>query len=384
MRVKESELTPINEMISRLEKYVNMDSPSGNGECINKMNRLLQEEFEAAGCAVTRHERAGGDLLECRMGNGSKQVLLIGHMDTVFPVGTVAKRPFSITDNKMYGPGVLDMKSGVLMILDVMKYFNGRLPEDWSLCALLNADEEIGSHESRDKIMELSKQSVACFCMEPSKPGFVTVARKGLATFKIKVYGKEAHSGVNYLIGANAIQELARIICDLYKLRDDEKGISVNMGTIDGGSGGGKGKTNIVAGYAEVGGEFRCYDVELLDSLLEKLEEVCAVPSVEGTKIELEILAKRPPMKQDEASKKLLEAGQPIAAELGLEMVGRTHGGGSDGSYASYVGTPVIDGFGSEGEFSHSVDEYVKIDTLVARTMLCVELLWKIIGGEVL
>ncbi len=384
MRIKESELTPLNEMIARLEKYVNMDSPSGEGECINKMNRELQKEFEAAGCRVTRHERKGGDLLECRIGNGEKQVLLIGHMDTVFPTGTVQKRPFSIKDGKMYGPGVLDMKSGVLMILDIMKYFNGKLPEDWSLCALLNADEEIGSHESMDKIMELAKQSVACFCMEPSKPGFVTVARKGLATFKIRTYGKEAHSGVNYLIGASAIQEVARIINDLYKLRDDEKAISVNIGTIEGGSGGGKGKTNIVAGHAEIGGEFRCYDVDLLDSLIEKLKEICAVPSVEGTRIELDVIAKRPPMKQDENSKKLLEAGQPIACELGLEMVGRTHGGGSDGSYAASVGTPVIDGFGAEGEFSHSSDEYVRIDTLVARTMLCAELLWKIIEGEVL
>lgn len=384
MRVKESELTPLNEMIARLEKYVNMDTPSREGEYINKMSRELQKEFEAAGCSVVRHERSGGDILECRLGKGEKQVLLLGHMDTVFPLGTVQKRPFSIKDNKMYGPGVLDMKSGVLMILDIMKYFNGKLPEDWTLCALLNADEEIGSNESCDKIMELAKQSVACFCMEPSIPGYVTVARKGIASFRVKTFGKEAHSGVNYLIGASAIQEMARIINDLYKLRDDERSISINIGTLEAGSGGGKGKTNIVAGHAEIGGEFRCYDVALMAEVLEKLKEICSKPSVEGTRIELGAIKQRPPMTQDEKSKKLLEAGQLIAAELGIEMAGRAHGGGSDGSYASSAGAPVIDGFGAEGEFSHSADEYVKIDTLVPRTMLCAELLWKIIEGEVL
>ncbi len=384
MRVKESEITPLAEMISRLERYVNMETPSGDGQRMNRMSRILQTEFEETGCSVTRHERKGGDLLECRLGTGKKQVLFIGHMDTVFPVGTVAERPFSKDDTNLYGPGVLDMKSGVLMILDIMKYFKDRLPADWCLCALLNADEEIGSHESMDKIMELSKQSIACYCMEPSKPGCVTIARKGLTTFKIKVYGKEAHSGVNYMLGANAICELARIICDVYKLRDDEKSVTVNMGTIAGGSGGGAGKTNIVAGYAEVGGEMRCYDVELLDSLIEKLKEICAETTVEGTKVELAISAKRPPMVQDEASKALFDTAKPLAEELGLELIGRVHGGGSDGSYVSIVGTPIIDGLGAEGEHSHAVEEYVKISTLVPRTLLCLELLWKIIEGEVL
>lgn len=380
MRVKESEITPLDEMIARLEKYVNMDTPSGDGERMNRMSRMLQKEFEEAGCVVLRHERSKGDLLECRLGKGKKQVLMIGHMDTVFPVGTVAQRPFSKDGDKLHGPGVLDMKSGDLMMLDIVKYFNSRLPADWCICVLLNADEEIGSSESKEKIMELAKESVACYCMEPSKPGCVTVARKGILTFHIRVFGKEAHSGVNYALGISAIEEIARIIHELYALRDDARDVTVNIGALTGGSG----KTNVIAAYAETAGEMRCYDPELLHELEGKLSGICSRNAVFGTRIELEIQSQRPPMVQDEKSKALFCAAQEIAQELGLELIGRTHGGGSDGSYVSKVKTPVIDGMGAEGEHSHALEEYVKIGTLVARTRLCIELLWKIIEGEVL
>ena len=194
---------------------------------------------------------------------------MLGHLDTVFGVGTVEKRPFTNENGILHGPGVLDMKSGVLMILEIMRNFAGRLPEDYCLCGLLNCDEEVGSKESKEMILEQGKKSVACLCMEPSKPGYCTVARKGLITFRVRTGGVAAHSGVNYHLGHSAIQGLCHIIGNLYTLRDDEGGISINIGGITGGVD----KGNIVADQAACIGEVRFYQPEQTEWVLEKLKE---------------------------------------------------------------------------------------------------------------
>ena len=367
--------TSLNDYLARLEHYVNIDTPSGYKEGLDFQGEQLKKEFEAIGCEVITHERPGGNLLECRLGKGSKQILMLGHMDTVFDVGTVAKRPFVREDNILRGPGVLDMKSGVLMILEIMRNFAGNLPEDYCLCGLLNCDEEIGSLQSREKILELGRNSIACLCMEPSKPGYCTVARKGLITFRIRTHGVAAHSGVNYHLGHSAIQSLCHIIGKLYTLRDDEGGISINIGGITGGVD----KGNIVADEAACIGEVRFYRPELTDQLLEALREFSADTANERVSSDLTIVAVRPPMQQTEASKKLYELAKAAAEANGLELVGRTHGGGSDGSFVSSVGTPVVDGMGPEGEFSHTVEEYVRVDTLMPRLQTCIDLIANLI-----
>ncbi len=371
MCTERKSLTTLEDFLARLEHYVNIDTPSGYKEGLDFQSAQLKAEFEAIGCKVITHERPGGNLLECRLGTGSKQILMIGHMDTVFDVGTVAKRPFRREGNKLYGPGVLDMKSGDLMILEIMRNLADKIPEDYCLCGLLNCDEEIGSKESKEKIMELGKASIACLCMEPSKPGYCTVARKGLITFRVKTSGVAAHSGVNYHLGFSAIQGLCNIITKLYTLRDDEACISINIG----GMVGGVDKGNIVADAASCIGEVRYYKPELTDGILEKLKEFTGDTGVDNVTSQLVIEAIRPPMQQSEASKALYELARQAAEANGLEMIGRTHGGGSDGSYVAYVGTPVVDGMGSEGEFSHTVEEYVRVDTLMARLQTCIDLI---------
>ena len=296
---------------------------------------------------------------------------LLGHMDTVFPVGTVKKHPYTREGDILRGPGVLDMKSGVLMILEIMRHFAGRLPADWSIVALLNCDEEIGSLQSSPRILELSRESEACLCMEPSKPGYCTVARKGLITFTITTSGVAAHFGVNYLLGHSAIQALSRIINNLYTLRDDERSISVNVGGISGGTG----KGNVVAAEAGLIAEVRFYEPEQAAPLLEAIKGFAADTGNPKVTSELKVLAQRPPMKQTEASRKLYEKARACAEQNGLVMEPRTHGGGSDGSFAASVGIPVIDGMGAEGEFSHTMDEYVKADTILQRLQTCIDLM---------
>ena len=362
--------------LSRLEHFVNMDTPSGGKVALDIQGNQLREEFLAAGAQVTTHERPGGNLLECRVGNGPKQILLLSHMDTVFPVGTVAKHPYTREGDILRGPGVLDMKSGVLMILEILRHFSGRIPPDWSIVALLNCDEEIGSLQSSPRILELAKESEACLCMEPSKPGYCTVARKGLITFRISTSGVAAHSGVNYHLGHSAIQALSRIINHLYTLRDDEKCISINVGGISGGTG----KGNVVAAEADLIAEVRFYEPEMAAPLLKKIETFAADTGDPQVTSKLIIQAQRPPMQQTEASRALYEKARICAERNGLVMEPRTHGGGSDGSFAASAGIPVIDGMGAEGEFSHTMDEYVKADTILQRLQTCIDLIGTLMG----
>ena len=357
--------------LSRLEHYVNMDTPSGDKQALDAQSAQLREEFLAAGAGVITHERPGGNLLECRVGNGSRQILLLGHMDTVFPAGTVAQHPYSRNGNVLQGPGVLDMKSGVLMILEILRHFSDKLPPAWSIVALLNCDEEIGSLQSSPKILELAKESEACLCMEPSKPGYCTVARKGLITFTITTTGVAAHSGVNYHLGHSAIQALSRIICNLYTLRDDRKGISINVGGISGGTG----KGNVVADNASLIAEVRFYEPEMAQPLLDAIHRFAADTGDPQVTATVNVLAQRPPMKQTESSRKLYEKARVCAEKNGLVLEPRTHGGGSDGSFAASAGIPVVDGMGAEGEFSHTMDEYVKADTILQRLQTCIDLI---------
>ena len=361
----------LDDFLARLEHYVNLDTPSGGKEALDAQGAQLREEFLAAGAQVLTHERPGGNLLECRIGTGPKQILLLGHMDTVFPTGTVAKHPYTRSGDILTGPGVLDMKSGVLMILEIFRHFSPQMPPEWSLVALLNCDEEIGSLQSSPRILELARESEACLCMEPSKPGYCTVARKGLTTFTITTSGVAAHSGVNYHLGHSAIQALSRIISNLYTLRDDEKAISINVGGISGGTG----KGNVVAAEAGLIAEVRFYQPEQAQPLLDAIERFAADTGDPMVTSKLTVLAQRPPMQQTESSRKLYEKARACAEKNGLVMEPRTHGGGSDGSFAASAGIPVIDGMGAEGEFSHTMEEYVKADTIIQRLQTCIDLI---------
>lgn len=368
---KENYVGDLETFLSRLKHYVNLDTPSGGKEALDAQGEELREEFLAAGARVVTHERPGGNLLECTIGSGPRKILLLGHMDTVFPVGTVAKHPYTREGDILRGPGVLDMKSGVLMILEIFRHFSDKLPPDFSLVALLNCDEEIGSLQSSPRILELARGSEACLCMEPSKPGYCTVARKGLITFTITTSGVAAHSGVNYHLGHSAIQALSRIIGNLYTLRDDEKSISINVGGISGGTG----KGNVVAAEASLIAEVRFYEPEMAKPLLEAIERFAADTGDPKVSSVLTVLAQRPPMQQTASSRKLYEKARACAEKNGLVMEPRTHGGGSDGSFAASAGIPVIDGMGAEGEFSHTLDEYVKADTILQRLQTCIDLI---------
>ena len=203
-------------------------------------------------------------------------------------------------------------------------------------------------------------------------PEFCTVARKSLTAYRITAHGVAAHSGVNYLKGTSAIEGLCRVVSKVYDLRDDEKDLSINIGAIEA-----PGKNNIVCDYAQARGELRCFDRELRQQTLDAIDAICKACSVPGVTVEFTYSGGRPAMVQDARSKELFALAEASAKEHGLVLKGRAHGGGSDGSFASDEGIPVLDGMGAEGENSHTDEEYLFWDTLYARLKTCADVMVK-------
>ena len=365
---------PQDEFLTRLGRYVTMDTPSADYEHMQLLNAQLEKDLIEAGAAVQRIEASRGDVLVAEVGSGAHRVLLLGHKDTVFSLGGAEKNPFRMEERDgqqvLRGPGVLDMKSGVCMMIELLRHFAASPLEDWRITAIFNCDEEIGSGESAEVIYEYLKQSDYCLCFEPAKPGQCVVARKGLSAYRITAHGISSHSGVNYLAGASAIEGLCRVVSKIYDLRDDEHELSVNVGLIEA-----PGKLNIVTDYAMARGEMRCYDPKRLSENLEKVREICEQCPVDRVTFDVELSTGRPAMVRTEASEKLLQIAKESAKAHGLSLSGIARGGGSDASFASKMGIPVLDGLGAEGDGSHTVDEFVVWDTLYQRLMTCADLI---------
>ncbi|MBO4888895.1 MAG: M20/M25/M40 family metallo-hydrolase [Firmicutes bacterium] len=364
------------DFLKRLGEYVSLETPSADAKQIDRINRMMEEDFRNAvpggDLSISREGTTGGDILIARMPAEKKphQILLLGHRDTVFPMGTYEKNPYREEAEVLRGPGVLDMKTGDLFAVEIFRHFSGRMPEDWGIVGVFNGDEETGSHLSEETIRQIAKESDFCLCLEPSIPGHCTIGRKGLAGYELTVTGIAAHSGTNYQAGASAIQALSRAISEIYALRDDEKSLSINIGAIRA-----EGKANIVCPWAWATGEARCFDPVLLQETLKKIESICEENPVLNTKIALKIRGIRPPMVQSEEGRRLFDLAKEKAAEHGLSLEGRIHGGGSDGSFVSDEGIPVLDGMGAEGENAHTFDEYVVKSSIMNRLKTCIDII---------
>jgi len=367
--------------LARLKRYVEIETPSGDRVQMQKLNEVMAQDLEEAGAVVTRFERPSGDVLKAVVGSGEKQILLLGHRDTVFRMGDLAEHPFreEMRDGEavLRGPGVLDMKAGDCMIVELLRHFKKALPEGWRLTALLNCDEEVGSRESEDLIREEARRSVCALVTEPSVPGMCTVARKGISAYRIEAEGISAHSGVNYEKGASAIEALAQAITRVYALRDLSRNITINIGSVEA-----PGKNNIIADHAQCRGEVRCFDTAYMKETLAAMEQACAENPVPGTTVRLHVTGGRPPMMQSEASKRLFAIAAESARRHGLELKGRIHGGGSDGSFVADEGIPVLDGMGGEGDGAHTFNEYVRKETLMRRLMVCCDVIEALTRGE--
>lgn len=353
---------------------VNIDSGTYTPAGVERVASYLRPRFAEAGCDVELRPgtRMGPQLVARRAGTGRGRVLLIGHMDTVFPEGEAGRRPFKIEDGRAYGPGVLDMKSGLLVGLYALRLLHeaGEAPYA-ALTMLCNSDEEVGSPESGPLVRELAREADAAIVLEPGR-GLedVTVARKGVATFTLEVEGLAAHAGVEPELGYSAILELAHRVVALQALNGSIEGVTVNVGTVQGGE-----RPNIVPDRAVAKIDVRAPSREAVAAIEAALGQACATATVPGTRLHLSGGFMHQPFEQTPASKDLFDHAQAAARELGLELRGRSTGGGSDGNTTAAAGVATLDGMGPSGGLAHNPGEWISVASIAPRIALLAGLL---------
>lgn len=369
--------------LEMLQELVNVDCGSSNVDGVNVVADKVISYFEALGnqyCVTTiAGNRGEKHLLIKRPGNVPGKIVMIGHMDTVFPVGTAEKRPFRVEGSKAYGPGVADMKGGILSLFFVVKAldkFDGGDVMDIEI--VINSDEEISSVFSRKIIEESAKNASYALVFEPGRPsGAVVTSRKGIGKYFFEVKGKAAHAGSYHKDGANAIVELAHKTIELAGLTDYERGLTVNSGLFKGGI-----SRNTVPDHAEMALDVRFQAVDDGEELDKKIREIAQREFVEGTVTSLDGGIARPPMERTEGNVKLYNMVREIGKEIG-EQIGEVYaGGGSDGNFTSALGIPTIDGLGPTGAGFHTDNEYLNLDSVIPRMLVAYGLIRKLSKEE--
>lgn len=356
--------------IGLLEKYVNIPSCSHEPADCALLAETLRQDFQALG--MEAELIAGehfGPVVSARWGQGPRQLLLMGHYDTVFP--RKLHKPFAIDGELLRGSGVCDMKGGLAVMMmalqEVLPVLN---PERFRLQVLLNADEEVGSVESREHILAAARQSFAAISFEPNRGDTLTVERKGVTNFHLSCEGIGGHAGAFFKQGVSAIDALIGKIQQLYQLRDHDQDISLNIGVIEGGT-----AENVIASRASVCGEFRSYDPDIMLQLEERAKEICLAPGPEGSKFAVHFSAHHAGCIRNEASLKLFELAASIAEKQGRRLTLERSGGAGDISNAAKAGIPVLDGLGLAGGKAHTDEEFAKLDSLPQQIELARELL---------
>ena len=364
--------------LADLKRLVNIDCGSYTRDGVDEVGRWVAGFLSELGADVEVRPdpaaRLGSTVVGTFAGRpGTPRVVLIGHMDTVFDPGTAAERPFRITDGIAHGPGVTDMKSGLLGGLYALKAIcetAGGLPFE-RLTFIANPDEEIGSPTSTPHIRELAADADACLVLECARAnGDIVSARKGIIDARITVHGRAAHAGVEPEKGRNAILEAARIVGDLHSLNGRWPGVTMNVGVIRGGT-----RPNVVAERCELEVDVRAADAASLDAAESAVRDVIAATEVPDVTTELEVMAGWRPMEKLDRSGRLVEHAQAVARDLGFSVNDTSTGGASDANTTSGMGIPSLDGLGPIGGNDHSPAEYLEVDSIVPRTAMVAGLL---------
>jgi len=356
-------------MLSRLRELVEIESPSDDKEAVDRAVDAVAGWCEELGGRVWVHpQREFGDVLEVSFGpvrRSSKPVLLLGHLDTVWPAGTLKTMPWREAKGHVYGPGVYDMKAGVVMALTAIAALTECDELHTPVTLLLVGEEEIGSPVSRPLTEKIARGASAAFVLEPAQGqrGAYKTARKGVGDYRLKVRGVAAHSGVDFASGHSAIVELARLLEKLQKFINVKSGMTLNPGVIGGGT-----RSNVVAAeaWAEVDVRIaRKSDAARVERIFRGLkctDKACTLEVTGGMN--------RPPMERTPKTAKLFQRAHRIAAEMGFKLEEAATGGGSDGNFTAAVGTPTLDGMGAVGEGAHAAHESVLVSSLVERAVL--------------
>ena len=361
-------------IVETIRQMVEIESPTDNKQATDQLGRWLAQKFEALGGHGKFHRAAEfGDHLQVDFpGKTSRNpVLLLGHMDTVYPLGTLAKMPCRMRDGRLYGPGAYDMKSGIALMLyaiDALRDQSGQMPRPTTV--LLVSDEEVGSDSSRRITEELAKKSAAVLVLEPSygPKGALKTARKGVGEFQLKVNGKSAHAGLDFDKGHSAILELARQVERVSRFSDRKRGLTVNVGLVRGGT-----RVNVIPAEASAAIDVRVASAADAAVITRKLRSLRPVDR--HCKLDITGGVERMPMERKGGVLALYRQAAALARQVGWKLEEAAVGGGSDGNLTAALGIPTLDGLGGVGEGAHAPHESIVIRELPRRAALVAALI---------
>ena len=355
------------DMVAHLTQLVETESPSDHKPSLDRLAAVLAEHASATGAqAEVLRQAAAGDIVRARWGSGDGGVLLLCHMDTVWDLGTLAKRPVRVEDGRLYGPGAFDMKGGIVNALWALRALRElELMPSRRVTLLITSDEEIGSEASRALIEAEARTHEVVFVLEPAHPPRASLKtwRKGVGDYRVTVTGRAAHAGAAHDEGINAIEELARHVLAIQALTDYAAGTTVNVGVIRGGT-----RSNVVPEQAWAEVDYRVMNMAegvRVDAFMSGLK-----PQQAGIKLEVVGGLNRPPMVRTPAIVALYARAEAVAAELGFPLSETGTGGGSDGNFTAALGVPTLDGLGVVGDGGHALHEHVVVSSLPERAAL--------------
>ena len=367
-------------VVVTLEKLVNIETGSSNAKGLDAMGQFLTGEFQKIGATVTRSKPTlptslGENFIAQWKGTGSGKVLMIAHMDTVYPEGTLAKAPFRVDGNRAFGPGIADDKGGIATILHAVKVLQARKFSQFdTLTVMINTDEERGSFGSADLIRKLAGEHDLTLSFEPTVAlrEMLTLGTAGVANIDVIVKGRAAHAGANPEQGVNALLEAADFALRTSDLDDKAKDFRFNYTVGKAGT-----VTNVIPADATITANVRFYDTALLENALKTLREKAATPKFKDSVIEIKLSSTRPAFVADAKSKALVDKALAVYKEIGHEMIVIPRvGGGTDAAFAAQSGKPVLEGLGLPGFGYHSDQtEYVNIEAIPRRLYLAVRMI---------
>jgi glutamate carboxypeptidase len=363
------------EMLARLARYVGAESPSLDKQAVDQFGRMVAADWRERGAKIEfLQQKERGDDLLIRLPAGARRksgrILLLGHLDTVYDKGTLARMPFRIAGGRAWGPATFDMKGGLVLALaaiDALKRAGTQPPKE--IACLWTTDEEIGSESSRRIIEREARHSDAVLVLEPAgEPrGALKTSRKGVGEFELRITGRAAHSGLKPEEGINAVQEMALQIARISKFNQPRKGICVNVNVAGGGT-----RVNVIAAEAHAIADVRVSNAGAIRTIEKQFRSL--KPILPGAKLKISGEVSRPPMERKMCAQ-LFAHAQQLAGQMGMNLEEASVGGGSDGNFTAATGVPTLDGLGAVGVGAHSLHENIVVRALAPRAALIAALL---------
>jgi glutamate carboxypeptidase len=359
-------------ILERMRRYVEMETPSRNESQIRVLAEMLSADLKTAGATVELIDAPGygAHIVATVGGTGDNHIVILSHMDTVHPVGTLATQPFRVTGDRVEGPGTYDMKAGITMAIEALMLMKrrGNQPRR-PVRFVITCDEEIGSHSGLDVIRQHAQGAYAVLVTEPCiAGGQAKTSRKGVLTYQMTIEGRAAHAGTHPSNGASAITELAQQITQLLTFANHDQGTTINVGVVSGGT-----ASNVVAAHAFAEIDVRVTNAQETRRVHEALLGLQA--QTRGTKVTVQQTEQRPPLERGAHVITLYERVRAIAAGLDFDMGEGSSGGGSDGSFTAAMGIATLDGLGPDGGGAHAIDEHVLLADLPLRVALFTRIL---------